>query len=109
MRRRRIAGACGLLALAAAASLVAYRQTRGTARDRRAILLHVAEMEKAIRAHDQAIWLHVEESDPLMAGDPRQVALRQQMLRDFDTLGHLHGFAMKDVEVEIRADRAWAR
>jgi hypothetical protein len=102
-----ITGAITALVLAAGA--VAYRESRRQERDRRAILAHVAMMEKAIRARDQSIWMHVEENDVRERPDPAREAVHQQMLRDFARLSRLQRFAMTDVRVEISGDAAVAR
>ena len=68
-------------------------------------------MERLIRDHDERIWLHVEakhigEQRP---PSPSDEAAHQAMVNDFDRLGHLTDFAMRDVRIEVTGDVAVAR
>lgn len=103
-------GAAAAFAVVALIALFAiHRETNQRERDRRALLRHVAEMEKIIRAHDTRIWLHVEGGGGHPSNDPAHEAVHQAMLRDFERLAHLRDFAMRDVEVEIAGDTAVVR
>lgn len=52
--------AAGAVILVGAAAVVTYMETRQHERDRHALLRHASEMERAIRARGERIWLHVE-------------------------------------------------
>jgi len=86
-------------------------EARQREKDRGAILAHVREMERLLRAHDMRIWLHVEGKDDPAAqkADPAREASHQAMLWDFERLGHLEGFAMADVRLELNGDTATVR
>jgi len=95
--------------VAVAAGIGIYREGQRQERDRHQILRHIAQMEKAMRAHDDSIWTHVEGTPEHAHVDPAREAAHQQMLKDFARLADLQGFAMKDVEVEVNGDVARAR
>jgi hypothetical protein len=103
------AGVLMLVAGAATVSYVTYVETRQRERDRHALLRHVSEMEKPIRASDERIWLHVETRHDPGHATAAQEAADRQMLADFQRLGQLQDFAMKDVQVEIAGDTAVVR
>ena len=99
----------GVLILVGGAATVTYVETRQHERDRHALLRHASEMERAIRARDERIWLHVESRHDPGHANAAQEALDEQMLADFERLGRLENFAMKDVTVEIMGDTAVVR
>jgi hypothetical protein len=101
--------AAGAVILIGGIAVVTYLETRQAERDRHALLRHASEMERAIRASDERIWLHVEARHDPGHTNAAQEALDQQMLADFERLGQLEGFAMKDVQVEIMGDTATIR
>ena len=101
--------ASGAVILVGAAAVVTYMETRQHERDRHALLRHATEMERAIRARGERIWLHVESRHEPGHANAAQEALDEQMLADFGRLGRLENFAMKDVTVEIMGDTAVVR
>ena len=108
-RQRAALLAVGAVILVGLVAVVTYLETRQHERDRHALLRHASEMERAIRASDERIWLHVESRHDPGRANAAQEALDQQMLADFERLGQLEGFAMKDVQVEITGDTATIR
>ncbi len=107
-RRRFWIVAIGLI-VAIVAGFGIYQESRRQEQDRHEILRHLAQMEKAIRAHDDSIWTHVEGTPAHAHPDPAREAAHAEMLKDFARLADLQGFAMKDVEVEVNGDVARAR
>jgi len=101
--------ASGAVILVGAAAVVTYMETRQHERDRHALLRHATEMERAIRARGERIWLHVESRHEPGHASAAQEALDEQMLADFGRLGRLENFAMKDVKVEVTGDTAVVR
>lgn len=102
-----VAVAVGLAILAG--SWAVYRKTRRDESDRQAIVLHILEMERALRAHDARMWLHVTTTHPVAPGDAAHAAAHEAMLRDFERLQHLEGLELSDIQVEIDGDTAVAR
>lgn len=90
----------------ALAATVAYRETRTTERDRHAVRAELEEIERAIRAHDADMWRRVEADHDGRAASAGEEETHQQMLRDFDRLGHLDGLSMDPVDMEIAGDVA---
>ena len=110
-KRRRPLVVVAVVVLVAAASLVVRSEMRQSKRDYHAILHHMTEMERLIRAHQpQDIWLHVEgrhtETSPRSDAEER---VHEAMVGDLDRLAHLDGFAMRDVDIEVHGDLAVAR
>jgi hypothetical protein len=101
--------AAGALILVGGAAAVTYLETRQHERDRHALLRHVTEMERAIRARGERLWMHVESRHEPGHASAAQEALDEKMLADFARLGALQNFAMKDVEVQITGDTAVVR
>lgn len=93
------------LALAGVAAIV-YRETRPPEKERHAILNEARELEKAIRSHDQRIWMRVEGQHPEPGPRGSEEAAHTQMLADFDRLGHLDDFRMDKLSVELQGDVA---
>jgi hypothetical protein len=90
----------------AVAGALAYRETRTTERDRHAVRAEMEDIERAIRAHDADIWRRVEADHDGRAASSAEEETHQQMLRDFDRLGHLDGLSMDPVAIEIGGDVA---
>jgi hypothetical protein len=88
MKRKRAALlATGAVILVAGAAAVTYVETRQHERDRHALLRHVTEMEKAIRARGERIWMHVESRPGPGHTNAAQEAHDERMLADFARLG----------------------
>ena len=104
---RSMAALAGMIVFAGL--ILAYRETRPEERDRRAIREHLDEMERALRHHDAAMWVHVTTRHEARESDSLHRATHDRMLRDFDRLQHLASFAMKDVRIEVTGDQAVAR
>jgi hypothetical protein len=109
MKRRATLLAAAAVIPVGGAAVVTYMQTRQHERDRHALLRHATEMERAIRARGERIWLHVKSRHEPGHTSAAEEALDQQMLADFGRLGRLENFAMKDVQVEITGDTATVR
>ena len=104
--RRRTFCILGLgVPVVAAATAIAYRETRTAERDRHSVRAELKEIERAIRAHDAGIWKRVE-AEHVGGVAPVEEEAHQQMLRDFDRLGHLEGLSMDPVDVEVFGDGA---
>ena len=104
-RRKRVMvglGACLAVGLAA----IAYRETRTAERDRHAVRAEVEAIERAIRAHGADMWERVEAQHEGASATPDEERSHQQMLSDFDRLGHIDGFAMDELEIMLSGDRA---
>lgn len=91
------------------ASMLVYRATRREERDRHAIVLHLREMERALRTHDARMWLHVTTTHSVAPGDADHAAAHDAMLRDFERLQHLEGLELTDIQAEVTGDTAVAR
>jgi len=96
-------------AVAVAAAVVGYRETRPDQRDRRAIRSLMADMEQVLRRHDVTMWLRVTTPHDADRSNPVHMAAHERMLRDFERLQHLPRFAMTDVEIEVAGNTARAR
>lgn len=105
--RRTLAALTGV-AVVVSAAVVVYYETRLRERDYHEILGRVARLGKLIQAHDVRIWLQVEERHATVP-EPERHAAHVAMLRDFDRLGHLEGFSMSDIRVELSRDTAVVR
>ena len=90
----------------AAAAAIAYRETRTAERDRHAVRAEMKEIERAIRAHDAGIWQRVEAEHGERAASAGGDEAHQEMLRDFDRLGHLEGLSMDPEDIEVSGDGA---
>jgi len=90
----------------AVAAAIAYRETRTAERDRHAVRAELEEIERAIRAHDADMWRRVEAEHDGEAAPAGEEEAHQQMLRDFDRLGHLDGLSMDPVDMEMGSDVA---
>ena len=102
----------GMVAIVVSASVcvagvLIYRETRRAERDRHDILNHMGRTESRIRNHDMRLWTDVEaaHSKPPV---PAEDAAHERMKQDFERLGHLVDFRMKDVEVRVSGDVATA-
>lgn len=97
----------GAVLVAVVTAVVLGGRASRRARDEEAITRHLFEMQRMVRAHDARLWLHVEADGHVPSTEHE--AAHQAMLRDFERLSHLRGFAMRDVEIEIAGDTALAR
>ena len=92
------------VAIALAGLGVAYHEMSANARESHALRSELDALERAIRAHDAAIWRRVEaEHDGGAVPDEDR---HRQLLADFDRLGHLERFAMEPLKVDISGDTA---
>ena len=102
-RKASIAAALTVVLLGAGA--VVFYETRRAERDRHEILNQMRRIESLIRAHDMSLWINVESGH---ATPPADDSAHEQMKRDFDRLGHLADFSMRDVQVDVSGDVATA-
>lgn len=99
----------GIALTLSAGTAFVYRETRHRESDRHAIVAHLKQMERAIRAHDAGLWLHVVTTHPALPGDRNHEAMHESMLRDFERLQHLDDLQITDIAVELADDTAVAR
>lgn len=101
-----------VLAAVAVTALVGYlwgRRDLQREHDRHLVRREVARIEAAIRTgHGWSDWIYVERRDT-GAPDSREHERHESLLRDFERLAHVEGFALSDVEVELDADTARVR
>ena len=109
MTKRALIAAVATLAVLGGSAAMVYRETRPQARDRRAIVAHLRQMERAMRNHDEKLWLHVTITHPVEPGDTCHAATHEAMLRDFERLRNLERLEMTGIEVELAGDTALAR
>ena len=100
--------ALSLVAIASVLGVVIAARNWPREHDRHVVVSQVRELERSIRSHGPDLWLFVEGNDKRDNGDVDRETRHQVMLRDFERLGRLEGFAITDIVVQIDGDKALA-
>ena len=88
---------------------IGYRETRSGERDRHAVRTEIEAIERAIRAHGPDMWERIEAPHEGGSATPDDERSHQEMLRDFDRLGHIDSFAMDGIHIRLSGDTALVR
>jgi hypothetical protein len=98
----------GAVAVAALVGFVLAGRDWPRETDRHAVTAQVRELERRIRSRGPDLWLLVEGNDSQDTFDTDREARHQAMLRDFERLSHVEGFAITDIMVHVDGDSALA-